>query len=285
MTEILRKSESYRRELRLFLEEICCNLCRFLHAQQDGVAPHDIRITQETYLGAIGAFADIRVQVKDDPPYFIEVKYGYSQDQILTSLKRKYGEGTWLGGASKVVVVLDPRASASFAELAGKIESILQPGLQLELWDEGTLLGMLRENFGIDLDAISEQHVLEMREAVDNAKGQYAFQDTWSKDQLQQTLIWHYGFWRLRQLRASGRVTPPAIMPPGSYRNVVVVMADLCSFSSYVRDTRQDDVVRHCLTMFYAKARYEILNTGGMMYQFVRRRCGRRTRHSSDPSA
>jgi class 3 adenylate cyclase len=57
--------------------------------------------------------------------------------------------------------------------------------------------------------------------------------------------------------------------PPGPYKGVVSVMADLCSFSSYVRDTREDDVIRHCLTTFYSKARYAILNAGGMMYQFV----------------
>jgi adenylate cyclase len=36
-----------------------------------------------------------------------------------------------------------------------------------------------------------------------------------------------------------------------------------------VRDTRDDEVIRHCLTAYYSEARYEILNTGGMLYQFV----------------
>ena len=53
------------------------------------------------------------------------------------------------------------------------------------------------------------------------------------------------------------------------YEQVAVVMADLSSFSSYVRDTRDDKVIRHALTSYYSKARLEVLNTGGMLYQFV----------------
>ncbi|HSE98589.1 MAG TPA: adenylate/guanylate cyclase domain-containing protein, partial [Blastocatellia bacterium] len=93
--------------------------------------------------------------------------------------------------------------------------------------------------------------------------------DQWTNDFLQLSLLWHFGFWRLKQLREHHNLSPRAIMPPGSYKSVAVLMADLCSFSSFVRDTRDDEVVRHCLTMFYSKARYEILNTGGMLYQFV----------------
>ncbi|ETW93704.1 MAG: hypothetical protein ETSY1_38080, partial [Candidatus Entotheonella factor] len=44
---------------------------------------------------------------------------------------------------------------------------------------------------------------------------------------------------------------------------------DLCAYSSYVRDTRDDEVVRHVLTSFYSKVRYEILNTGGMLFESV----------------
>jgi class 3 adenylate cyclase len=36
-----------------------------------------------------------------------------------------------------------------------------------------------------------------------------------------------------------------------------------------VRDTRDDEVVRHVLTSFYSKARYQVTNAGGMLYQFL----------------
>src|SRR5262249_5046092 len=58
-------------------------------------------------------------------------------------------------------------------------------------------------------------------------------------------------------------------LPPGTYPGVTVLMGDLCSFSSYVRDTREPEVIRHCLTSFYSKSRYEIQNAAGMLYQFV----------------
>jgi len=46
-------------------------------------------------------------------------------------------------------------------------------------------------------------------------------------------------------------------------------MADLCAFSSYVRDTDDDEVIRDNLTAFYAKARSQVQDDGGMLYQFV----------------
>lgn len=269
MNPARQETELYMLELRLFLEEICCNLLRFRHAAEDRIAPEDVRINQESYLGSPGAFADIRIQVKQQPPYFVEVKYGYSPSRTVASLTRKYGPVAQLGGAAKIIVLVDSNLAARWPELAPQIQSGLQDGLELEIWDEKVLFSMLRDWFGVDLDTISEQDVLEMRAAVDGAKGKYAFEDTWVNDELQNSLIWHYGFWRLRQLRERGGLTSRTIMPPGLYKGVVAVMADICGFSSYVRDTREDDIIRHCLTTFYSKARYEILNTGGMMYQFV----------------
>jgi hypothetical protein len=38
-------------ELRLFIEELPCSICRFMHASQDGVEPQSVRIKQEVQLG------------------------------------------------------------------------------------------------------------------------------------------------------------------------------------------------------------------------------------------
>src|SRR3712207_2146388 len=95
-------------ELRLFLEEICCNLCRFLHVTRDGVPPDKVGIDQEVYLGVPGSFADIRVQVPGAAPYFVEVKYGYPAERIVHSLGRKYGPGADLpSGPGRVVLAAD----------------------------------------------------------------------------------------------------------------------------------------------------------------------------------
>src|SRR5262249_37070378 len=40
-------------------------------------------------------------------------------------------------------------------------------------------------------------------------------------------------------------------------------------FSSYVRDTPNEAVTRQTLTSFYSKARCQIVNNGGMLYQFL----------------
>jgi len=48
-----------------------------------------------------------------------------------------------------------------------------------------------------------------------------------------------------------------------------VLVADLCAYSSYVRDTRDDRVIRESLTAFASKTRYRIVNDGGMLYQFL----------------
>jgi adenylate cyclase len=96
-----------------------------------------------------------------------------------------------------------------------------------------------------------------------------AFGESFVNDPLQAALLWHFGSWVLRRVRGESGAAARGVLPPGLYKNVVVVFADLSSFSSYVRDTRDDQVVRHVLTFFYSKARYQVLNSGGMLYQFL----------------
>ena len=48
-------------ELRLLLEELCCELCRLEHTSVDGLVPDVVKVEREFYLGSAGAFADIRV--------------------------------------------------------------------------------------------------------------------------------------------------------------------------------------------------------------------------------
>ena len=68
--------------------------------------------------------------------------------------------------------------------------------------------------------------------------------------------------------RAHG-LGPRDILVPGVYRNVVVVLADMCSFSSFMRDTPDAAITRENLTTFYSMARDQIINRGGMLCQFV----------------
>src|SRR5262249_37243813 len=189
------------------------------------------------------------------------------------SFRRKYSGGTALQDASKVVLVVDSERRQDWEQLEAALAGSLYGSLKLEIWNERRLFSLLRGQFDIEAASFREPDLLEVRLAVDRAKGFHAFGGPslteYVNDPLRSKLLWQFGFWRLRQLRERGRSTPRALRPPGLYPGVAVVIADLCSFSSYVRDTRDNEVVRQCLTAFYSKARYQILNDGGMLYQFV----------------
>jgi class 3 adenylate cyclase len=204
----------------------------------------------------------------------VEVKHGYSNEALLKHLRRKYGgNSAALQGASKVVLLVNTEDRPDWSALEAKLPPCLRPGLKLEIWDEKRFLAMLAKVFGLRFDNLSPDKLLDIRQAIDRAKGFHAFGgpslEEYRHDPLRAELVWHFGFWRLRQLREAHGVAPREVFPPGLYRGVAVLLADLCSFSSYVRDTREDEVIRHCLTSFYSKAHYQIINQGGMFYQFV----------------
>lgn len=270
MKKVPMRNDNYLKELRLFLEGICCDLCRFQHVTQNGLKPEDIRIDQEVYLGVPDAFADIRVQIPDAAPYFVEIKYGYPLDKIIRHLRRKYGSPTTANqDASKLIVVLDSQCSENCSDVETKIQNCLNPELKVEVWTEERLLSMICEQFAIQIDTLTEDNLSGIHEAIDRAKGRHAFGDKFTNDPLQSSLLWHFGFWHLRRLSESRQTMPRMILPPGLYKGVVTVFADLSCFSSYVRDTRDDEVVRQVLTSFYSKARYQVINDGGMLYQMV----------------
>ena len=261
-------------QLRLLLEEMCCELCRFDHVQRDGLAPEAVRIDREVQLGSPGAFADIRVEAPGRTPYFVEVKHGYPDALLVSHLGRKYGAGTnGTHDADTLVLLVDAEGRKDWAATRSSIERAIRPGLKLEVWDECEFLGRLRECFAIGVESLSADDLLDVRHAIDQAKGFHAFgaesREEYEHDPLKAELLWHFGFWHLRQLREERGLDPRDILPPGHYRNVAVVLGDLCGFSSYVRDTADPAVTRDCLTAFYSKARYQILNSGGMLYQFV----------------
>jgi adenylate cyclase len=260
-------------ELRLLLEELCCDLCRFEHVIKDGIAPEAVRIDREFWLGTPGAFADVRVAPAGRAAYFVEVKFGYRSDILVRHLLRKYSSPALTDtGARKIVLVVDLADRPGWKRIEHEIASGLSQGIDLEVWDESRLVSLLAERFGVSIARVTPEELLDVRQAIDRAKGYHAFGGSsltaYDHDPLNAELLWHFGFWRLKQLRRAGRPTPRDILPPGPYHGVAVVLADLCSFSSYVRDTGNAEIVRESLTAFYSKARYQIINSGGMLYQF-----------------
>lgn len=266
--------ESSNSQVRLFLEEMCCDLCRFDHVDAEGVAPEQVKVDRDVCLGLPGAFADIRVAPPRGPHYFVEVDVGYSDAALLRSLRRKYTQCTpAIQGAAKLVLVIDTERHPNWPALEADLARTLAGGLKLEVWSLQMLLDKLRSRFSVNITSITEQNLVDLRSTINHAKGFQAFggksQADYAMDGLHASLLWHFGFWRLRQLREEHQLLPRDIMPPRIYRGVAILLVDLCSFSSYVRDTPDDSVVRHCLTSFYSKARYQIINHGGMLSQFI----------------
>jgi adenylate cyclase len=253
-------------EFRLFLEDVACDLFFFDHLA--GVPPESIDVHQEVYLGP-DAFAAIRVKAGDAAPYFVEIKPGYSGEGVLESITRKYGTGSPASnGAARLIVVADASVLAD-AALERELRAVLRAGLELELWEEQRLFDAIEKRFGLHLDPLGEQDLLGLRSALDHAKGVYAFGKEFQNDPIEASLLWHLAPRQLRRLRESGRTSPRAILPPGLYPDVVVVMADICSYTSYVRETRDEAVSRRALTSYASKTRYQITSDGGMLYQFL----------------
>ena len=273
MSELSAENECFP-QLRLMLEELCTELCRFEHVVEHRLQPEQVRIRREFYLGQPGTYADIRVDPLGLPSYFVEVKVGYSSEQLLRHLRRKYSEiGSALNGVNRLILVIDEEGRPNWPQLQEEIKNCLHPSLALEVWDLPRLTALLSERFQTDIRSITPDTLLDVRQAIDRTKGFYAFGgeslSSYEDTHLNAELLWHFGFWKLRQLREANQLSPREILPPGLYRGVAVLLADICSFSSYVRDTPDNRVIRGSLTSFYSMARYQIINNGGMLYQFV----------------
>ena len=273
VTELPAEEKSHLTQLRLLLEELCCELCWLEHSAASADS-HAVRIDREYSLGQPGMFADIRVAPLDSPPYIVEVKFGYSGQALLSHLRRKYAErNEALADVVRIMLVVDAARHADWPDMASEISAGLAPGLQLEIWDECRIIQLISDRFNIRIPEITPSNLLDVRQAIDRAQGFYAFGgesvSSYKHDPLNAELLWHFGFSKLRHLRETKQLTPRDILPPGLYRGVVVLLADLCSFSSYVRDSPDARVVRESLTSFYSKSRYQIINGGGMLYQFV----------------
>jgi hypothetical protein len=140
----------FQRQMRLFLEEICCEVCRFRHVEQDKVPPDCVQTSREVDLGQPGAFADIQVEPAGLPPYFVEIKYGYAADRMLTHLARKYSSDTpLLRQACKLVLLVDTTSFDDWPGLHARIREVVSPHLALEIWDEARLLELIKQCFGV----------------------------------------------------------------------------------------------------------------------------------------
>ncbi len=256
-------------ELRLMVEELVCNVCRFAHVSKDQVRPQDVCIRQEVRLALKNAFADIHVTVPGAGSYFVEVKLGYSRELLLESLRRKYSNpAPQLEGAYKLVLIYDPQPG-DWPALEPTLAALLPSGWTLELWDTEVLLEQFQKHFGVRSETLDLEHLYDFRALIEQAKAEHAFGPDAALDPLASTLLWQFSHWRLREIFERVGRQKRAILEPGSYQSAVVVFADLCGFSSYVRDTPSGRTIQTSLSAFCCKARYQVINDGGMLYQFL----------------
>jgi hypothetical protein len=129
-------------------------------------------IYQEVFLGLPGAFADIKVTVPGAAPYFVEVKYGYCPEKVVRHLERKFGAATPGGrDAARLVLVINSATSPDWPATELEIRRSIRPELELEIWDESMLLSLLRSQFGLSIDHLTEVVPTDLHAAIDRAQG------------------------------------------------------------------------------------------------------------------
>ncbi len=265
--DVVAENDATPGEFRLFLEEICCELCRLRHVREDGLPAERIATVRDTRIGRMDTFADIKVIPADQSPYFVEIKWGYAEEDLIRRLVRKYAAD--LGAQyRKLIVVTDLADQPGWPAIAEKLRESLCAVLDVEVWGERELLRQIKDFLGLTIDRLRGANYQAIRDSIIRAGWTRIFGDT-ADDRLAPTLLWHFSPWTLNRLHGDLGLPPHGILRPGVHRDVAVLMADLCSFSSYVRDTRDDALVRQALTTFYSQARHAILDSGGMLYMFV----------------
>jgi len=254
-------------ELGAFVEEISADLARFECAAAIGCGPGDVWIEREVPLG--DGYADILVEPPRGGAFFVENKLEYAPADVVARIRGKYGVPTsTVKRAERLAVVMDHRATDGGAVEAALRESTVR-GLGVEIWDVADLPGRIEKTFGCGIADLSRASLRDARFAIQRAHWRLAFDGKFEDFTASSSLLWHFSPWELARLYREHGLEPSRILEPRTYEDVVVLMADLCSFSGYVRDTPDRSQIRRRLTEFYSLARHAVLNAGGMLYQFV----------------
>lgn len=265
MTKSSSLTSSDQFQIRLLLEELLCDVARFQHWEK-GHTEESLRIRQEVRLNRTG-FADVLVEGPVDS-YFIEVDFGYTQERIRESIRRKYSDlGSAFESVSRLVVVIDDLVDAD--SVRSDLAAIIPQSWEVELWDERHLSALVQSSLRVTLPPLTSTGLQRFRATVDVAKGKHAFGDTYQGDALDDFLLWALPYWQLQEFYAAAGKNKTEILNAETYSEVTVVFADLSGFSSYMRDTPDPNTISECLSAFCAKSRYQILNDGGFVYQFL----------------
>ncbi len=263
-------AQRFDADLGLFVEEVTADLMRFECAAIAGCTPDGVAVEREVPLGLPDAYADMRVSAPGATPFFVEVKLHYTARELVGRIARKYGASARIGPAPTRLVLVASRADhADWPAIETALRRALHPGLALEVIDRDELVARLRKTFGDGIHGLTREALLDMRRSIERAYWRFAFEGAHADYPASATLQWHFSPWELHRLHAELGLEPEQILAPRIYENVTVLMGDMCSFSSFVRDTRDPQIIRRRLTEFYSLSRHAVHNAGGMVYQFV----------------
>jgi len=117
------ENPNFLRQLRLFLEEICCDICRCTPSSTTACRPRKSMWPVRSTWARRARSPTCWCVGRGRPPYFLEVKYGYASDRLVHHLQHKYGTAsTTVPDADRVVLLIDratrPDSSALFARPA-----------------------------------------------------------------------------------------------------------------------------------------------------------------------
>jgi class 3 adenylate cyclase len=255
-------------ELRLYLEDLCCDLCRFEHLAE-GIPPEEIRIRQEVDLGIPGAFADACISLPGGRKYFVEVALGNDRDEIADRVARYYGLKTCVSEKAQKVRIVVADYDSELSAIESDFRALVSPHLEVEVWTASHLRESILRHFKIELKQFERENLLALRSAVEKIKGTFAYGDGFTGSAAQLILMWHLGCWTIRRVQQEAKLPVEAMMRKGLYRDTAILIADLSGFSGYVRDSPEDSVVQNALASFYTKTRREVINYGSMISQFV----------------
>src|SRR4051794_38264166 len=137
MIKDLTDEQGYSPQLRLLLEELCCEICRFAYRDQPGVTPDGVRVEREYFLGKPKTYADVLVAPQSSETFIIEVKFGYSSETLQKHLRRKYADITpSLADVKRIVLVVDTIGRSDWPQLQNALRECVHPNLTLDFWNE-----------------------------------------------------------------------------------------------------------------------------------------------------
>jgi hypothetical protein len=154
------------RELRVFLEEICAELCRRRHVRQDGARPEDVLIRRDARIGGRNAFTDMLVRPPGGEPYAVEVKTGIPAEQLIARLHWKYAESDPDFAARRIVLVVDTAAHQDWPSIEQRLRSSIAADFTIDVWGEEHLAGLVREHLGVEIGTFRGADLLQLRDEI-----------------------------------------------------------------------------------------------------------------------